>query len=199
MRAAAEVFMEKGYGATSLSQIAEHMGSTKGKIYYYYSSKYELYLDIHMTAMLLTRERCLAARDRETALDRQLWAVVHEQALINLEGSPLNRVAIQGLERFMLRLEDGPLDKVARRLLTLRAEFEAIYVELIRAGMARGLFPADLDPSLNAKWALGVVNWMVVWASPRSRAKRAPDTIARSAADFVLAGLKRGADHQTTS
>lgn len=194
MRAAAEVFMDKGYGATSISQIAEQLGSTKGKLYYYYASKYELYLDIHMTAMLLTTQRCIAARDRETEVDRQLWSVVHEQALINLEGSPITRVAIQGLERFMLRLDGRPADKIARRLLNLRSEFEAIYVGLIEQGVSQGLYPADTDAKLSAKWILGVVNWMVVWSSPRKRAKRSAETIASSAANFALAGL-RGASH----
>jgi AcrR family transcriptional regulator len=190
MRAAAEVFLDKGYGATSINQIAEHMGCTKGKLYYYYASKYELYLDIHTTAMLLTTQRCAAARDRETATDRRLWALVHEQVTIILEGSPIMRVATQGLERFMLRLESGPTDKVARRLLNLRADFEAMYADLIRSGVDEGLFPASTDPQLSAKLALGVVNWMVIWASPRKRAKRTAETISSSAANFVLAGLR---------
>lgn len=191
LRAAAQVFMDKGYGATSINQIAEHMGSTKGKLYYYYSSKYELYLDIHVTALRMATERCLVARDRETSPDRQLWAVVYEQALINLEGSPMIRVAIQGLERYMLRLDENPMDKITRRLVGLRADFETIYIELIERGVRDGLFPADTEASLCAKWVLGVVNWMVVWASPKKKAKRAREEIARSAADFALSGVVR--------
>ncbi|CAN5135999.1 TetR/AcrR family transcriptional regulator [soil metagenome] len=189
LRAAAEVFMDKGYGAASISAIAEHMGSTKGKLYYYYSSKYALYLDIHVTALRIATERCLAARDRETAPDRQLWSIVHEQAMINIEGSPMNRVAIQGLERYMLRLDDSPMEKLTRRLMGLRADFEAIYIEVIELGVREGVFPVDTDASLTAKWVLGVVNWMVIWASPTKKPKRAREEIARSAADFALAGV----------
>lgn len=200
LRAAAEVFMDKGYGATSINQIAEHMGSTKGKLYYYYSSKYELFLDIHITALRLATERCLAARARETAPDRQLWAVVHEQASINIEASPLNRVSNQGLERFMLRTDDDPSGKLTRRLLGLRAEFEQIYVDIIERGAREGVFPADTDAALVAKWVLGMVNWIVVWASPKKKAKRGRDEVARSAADFALAGvLGAGLTRETTA
>lgn len=193
LRAAAEVFMDKGYGAASISAIAEHMGSTKGRLYHYYASKYELYLDIHVTALRIATERCLAARERETAPDRQLWAIVHEQALINIEGSPMNRVAIQGLERYMLRLDDSPADRMTRRLMALRADFEAIYIDVIERGVRDGLFPADTDAGLTAKWVLGVVNWMVIWASSKRKPRRAREEIARSAADFALAGvLRRG-------
>lgn len=191
LRAAAEVFMDKGYGATSINQIAEHMGSTKGKLYYYYSSKYELYLDIHVTALRLATDRCLAARARETAPDRQLWSIVHEQALINLEGSPINRVAIQGLERYMLRLDENPMGKLTRRLLGLRTDFERIYIDVIERGVREGVFPADTDAGLSAKWVLGVVNWIVIWASPRKKPKRARAEVARDAADFALAGVAR--------
>lgn len=194
LRAAAEVFMDKGYGATSINQIAEHMGSTKGKLYYYYSSKYELYLDIHVTALRLATERCLAARARETEPDRQLWSIVYEQALINIEGSPMNRVAIQGLERYMLRLDENPMDKLTRRLVGLRADFEHIYIDVIERGVREGVFPADTDASLSAKWVLGVVNWMVIWASPKKKPKRAREEIARSAADFALSGVVGRAD-----
>lgn len=191
LRGAAEVFMDKGYGATSLSQIAEHLGCTKGKLYYYYSSKFELYLDIHVTALRLVTERCRAARASEGSPDRQLWAIVRQQAHILLEGSPLVRVAIQGLERYMMASDGSPLDRLARQLVGLRAEFEGICIEVIERGTREGAFPADTDARLSVKWVLGVVNWMVVWVSPGKPASRSAETVARSAADFALAGMVR--------
>jgi len=189
LRAAAQVFMDKGYGSASINDIARHMGSTKGKIYYHYSSKYELYLDIHLTALRLAAERCLAARDRESAPDRQLYALVFEQALINLEDSPMNRVAIQGLERNMLRPGGGSLDAGTRRLLELRSEFEQIYVDVIGRGAEQGLFPAGTDARLCARWVLGLVNWIVIWTSPRNSPPSAREHMASSAASFALAGV----------
>jgi len=190
LRAAADVFMQKGYGATSLNEIAERMGSTKGKLYYYYESKYELYLDIHVTALRWATERCIAARDTETEPARQLWAMAQAQAMLNLEGQPMIRVAIQGLERYLMDLGDGPLDKLTRRLIALRSDFEHIYRQAIEEGVRTGAFPADTDASLSAKWVLGTINWIVVWASPRKRPRRPRESIAASAADFVLAGLR---------
>lgn len=193
LRAAAEVFMEKGYGGASLSEIAERMGSTKGKLYYYYESKYELYLDIHETALRWATERCIAARDSEAAPDRQLRAMARSQALLNLEGAPMIRVAIQGLERYLMNAGNGPLDKLTRRLIGRRAEFEEMYREVIGRGVREGVFPAGTDVSLSAKWVLGAINWIVVWASPGKRPGRSRDAIAGSAADFVLGGIMAGA------
>ncbi|HEX2137160.1 MAG TPA: helix-turn-helix domain-containing protein, partial [Microvirga sp.] len=51
LRAAAEVFMEFGYAATSIDAVAERLGATKGRIYHYFGSKAELYFDVQIAAM----------------------------------------------------------------------------------------------------------------------------------------------------
>jgi AcrR family transcriptional regulator len=43
LRAAREVFFEKGYGGTSMSMIAARVGGSKGTLYNYFSSKKELF------------------------------------------------------------------------------------------------------------------------------------------------------------
>src|SRR3546814_4492904 len=44
--AAAGAFMERGYAATTLDDIAALLGNTKGQIYHYYRSKLDLYFDV---------------------------------------------------------------------------------------------------------------------------------------------------------
>ena len=51
LKAAAEVFMEFGFAATSIDAVAERMGATKGRIYHYYRSKADLYFDIQIAAV----------------------------------------------------------------------------------------------------------------------------------------------------
>jgi hypothetical protein len=51
------------------------------------------------------------------------------------------------------------------------------------------VFPATTDASLAAKWVLGMVNWMVIWAKPNKRTKRSKTEVASAAADFALSGL----------
>src|SRR4051812_50087924 len=51
LRAAAELFMEFGYAATSIDAVAERLGATKGRIYHHYRSKADLFLDVQMAAM----------------------------------------------------------------------------------------------------------------------------------------------------
>src|SRR6476660_8217484 len=53
LTAAAKAFMEHGYAATSIDTVAAVLGATKGRIYYCYKSKADLFFDIHREAMLL--------------------------------------------------------------------------------------------------------------------------------------------------
>jgi AcrR family transcriptional regulator len=43
LRAAGELFFEKGYGGTSMSMIAARVGGSKGTLYNYFTSKKELF------------------------------------------------------------------------------------------------------------------------------------------------------------
>src|SRR5919199_18489 len=51
IRAAAQLFMEFGFTATTIDAVAERLGATKGRIYHYYRSKAELYFDVQTAAM----------------------------------------------------------------------------------------------------------------------------------------------------
>jgi AcrR family transcriptional regulator len=58
-RAAAKLFDKKGYLETSLMDISEEAGASKGAIYYYFSSKHEILffiLDTYMDTLLLGLE-----------------------------------------------------------------------------------------------------------------------------------------------
>ena len=51
LRAAAEIFMEYGYAATSIDAVAERLGATKGRIYHHYPSKADLFFEVQIAAM----------------------------------------------------------------------------------------------------------------------------------------------------
>ena len=55
LRVAAELFSEKGYAATSTTELAERLGIKGGSVYYYIDSKEELLFELvagHLRALL---------------------------------------------------------------------------------------------------------------------------------------------------
>src|SRR5690606_29334159 len=79
LRTAAELFMEFGFSATSIDAVAERLGSTKGRIYYHYRSKADLFFDVQVSAMnRLASEVEPIARSASSPLERlSLMAVRH--------------------------------------------------------------------------------------------------------------------------
>ena len=62
---AAECFMEQGFHATSIDDVARRLGATKGRIYHHYPSKIELFFDVHREGMARLFEAVEPARQTE--------------------------------------------------------------------------------------------------------------------------------------
>ena len=102
LRAAAEIFMEYGYAATSIDAVAERLGATKGRIYHHYPSKADLFFEVQIAAMKRINEEVEPiARGPGSPAERLAgMALRHMQVL--LTELPMQKVAVQGLERYLL-------------------------------------------------------------------------------------------------
>lgn len=85
LRAAAEVFNQKGYAAASVREIVEAAGVTKPVLYYYYQSKEGIYLALleeslaRFTRVLAElRETSGTVRERITTLSTTVYALFRE-------------------------------------------------------------------------------------------------------------------------
>ena len=61
LRQAAQVFLEQGYDATSMNQIAERCQITKPGLYYHFKSKQELLFSVMSVALDVLEKNTLAA------------------------------------------------------------------------------------------------------------------------------------------
>lgn len=191
LQAAAELFMLYGYTATSIDKVAERLGATKGRIYHHWQSKADLYFDVQVAAM--TRISAAVepiARGPGTPAER-LAAMALAHARILLTELPVQKVAVQGLERELLGNAggQGAASKRLQAVLRLRDDYERLFAEVIDAGIRDGVF-VDLPPRLATKPFFGVLNWATVWYSQR-RLQSADDVeeLARTLADYAMRGI----------
>ncbi len=63
MRVAAEIFLDEGYAAASMSAIAARLGGSKGTLYNYFPSKTELFAAVMADACFANSEALFAAAD----------------------------------------------------------------------------------------------------------------------------------------
>lgn len=156
--------MQFGYTATSIDAVAESLGATKGHIYYYYRSKAELFFDIQAAAMRRLFE-CVEpiARSKQPALDR-LAAMALRHTEILLTELPMQKVAVQGLERHLFTGAAGM--RQLRAVVKSRDDYEQMFAEVIDECIREGLV-VDLPPKLLTKPFFGAMNWATVWYSQR--------------------------------
>ena len=191
LRAAAEVFMEFGFAATTIDAIAERLGATKGRIYHHYKSKADLFFAVQLAAMeRLKREIEPIARGAGDPESR-LAAMAYRHTLIMLQDLPIQKVAVQGLERQLLGAAQGRQNVPLRTIIRLRDEYEQLFAEVIEQGMRTGRF-VDMPPRIATKPFFGALNWLTLWYSPR-RLQRPEDLeeMARLHTDFAMRGIRK--------
>lgn len=189
--AAAEIFMEFGFAATTIDAIAERLGATKGRIYHHYKSKAELFFAVQIAAMeRLKREIEPIARGAGDA-DTRLAAMAYRHTLIMLQDLPIQKVAVQGLERQLLGAAQGRQSVPLRAVIRLRDEYEQLFAEVIDQGVRAGQF-VDMPPRLASKPFFGALNWLTLWFS-RRRLQRPEELeeMARLLTDFAMRGIRK--------
>jgi AcrR family transcriptional regulator len=156
LRAAAQLFNDKGYHATSLDMVAERLHVTKPTLYYYVKSKEEiLFQCVRLGLELMRAAIAEAAGSGGSALDK-LQAAMHEYALI----------VTMDFGMCLIRVGEDPLAPDSRRKLRrLKAQIDHEFRALIEQGVAEGSL-APCDPKLAAFTLAGALSWIGRWYDP---------------------------------
>jgi AcrR family transcriptional regulator len=190
LRAAAEAFMEHGYAATSIDMVAAVLGATKGRIYYCYKSKADLFFDIFREAMLLNLGTVRPIATGPGSAGERLRRMVEAHLDLVVSHLPLQRVAIQGVEMHMSGSTTPQQRSLLEALIGMRDDYERLFVQVLGEGIAAGEF-RELNIKIAVKLLLGGLNWVCVWYKPRPKetAKTRREFIDESA-NFVLRAVE---------
>lgn len=189
--AAAELFMDLGYTATSIDAIAEKMGATKGRIYHYYRSKAQVFFDVQITAMdhLFAVVEPIARRDLPPDAKLEQMARAHLELM--LRELPIQKVAVQGLQRHLLQAGGFRHARTLQEIATLRDDYEQMFAEVLDEGARQKLFD-DLPPRLLSKPFFGALNWVTVWYRPRRLQENEEiKAIVDALVEFAMRGVRR--------
>jgi AcrR family transcriptional regulator len=177
--------MDHGFDGASIDDIADRLSATKGRIYHYYRRKLDILIDIHLhyLDLNLTEARPLAAAGG-TAADRM--REMSESHVLRI----MKHVAYARVGLFStVQGSAGPhRSKLIDATSKFRSEYEALFVDTLRAGIGSGEF-RKVDPRLTAKPLLGALNWTAVWFSPRTTPTSEYESIASDVAHYAIAGL----------
>lgn len=178
LRAAAQIFQEKGYHAASMQDIAEAVELKKGSLYHHVSSKQEILLALLDEALDLIIERLQAVEAKNLSPSQKLRQSMQAYLSFLAENRSLSSVLI--LEHKSLQPEFSDLH------IPRRDHIEQIWREIIEEGVSCGEFQSQ-QPALTTKALLGVLNWAITWY--REDGPLSPNEIADHFADLFIQGL----------
>ncbi|MFH1175876.1 MAG: TetR/AcrR family transcriptional regulator [Acidobacteriota bacterium] len=153
LRAAVEVFAERGYFAARMREVAKQAGVADGTLYLYFKGKEDLLVSIleeYADAFLLRARRDLASieggRDRLRALiERHLASLENDRAL-----AQVFQIELRHTRRFLRQIAKGKV-----------GEYLQLLQEVIAEGVKSGEFRADVPPDVAARAVFGALDEVV--------------------------------------
>ncbi len=159
LRAAARLFQQQGYDATSMNDVAAALKLSKGGLYHHFQSKDEILFDIMSHAMDITEERVINVVRRIDGVEERLRTLIklHIQVVL----SPEDR------EVTVMLHENHPLPPALRRKINGRKKDYLHFVEnLIAEVQRKRAAPASVTPRAAALALVGMINWIYQWYKP---------------------------------
>jgi AcrR family transcriptional regulator len=177
LHAAAQLFNERGFHATSLDDIAERLHVTKPTLYYYVRSKDEILLECVRAALGMMQAEIAAVRSAGGRALDQLVACMRSYALI----------VTQEFGRCVIRIGEDPLpEPLKRELRGLKADIDGEFRQLLAECVAQGSV-APCNPKMAAFMVAGALSWVGRWYRPDG--ELSPDDIATAGIELLLNGL----------
>lgn len=179
LRAAAKLFADRGYGDSSLTDVARAMGYTKGAIYNYFSSKQEIYDAIIIATLTGLYETAAETVDPASPPAERLrqYMSAHARYLAdNYDAFVTMLVGFSGMANVALK-DDA---------LKLRDAHEGQLRAIIADGIADGTFRTT-DAAMVGRAVLSLLSWMVRWFRPGG--PKSAEDIAADYCELLLGGL----------
>lgn len=177
--AAARLFKEQGYHATTIQDVADNVGMLKGSLYYHIKSKEEL-------LYLVTQEPIRELIERQKKLSES--DLPPRQKIVEFIRSHLQAFDENYPHMFVFLQEKASLaEPVQAEVAGIDFRYESLLEAILCEGVETGQFRCELDVKMMAFSILGVCNWMFKWYSKGGRLTI--DDIAYNMAEIVLNGI----------
>jgi AcrR family transcriptional regulator len=176
LRAALAAFRERGYHATTLDHIAEHVGVRKTALYHYFPDKDAILHACHVDSLAQLERIMTEARALPTPA-AQLRHVIVEHVRVmtdTLDGSPLALEVTALAARHQAEVISG------------RDRYERGIRRIIEQGIRDASF-RRVDAKIATFAVLGAINWVARWFRPEGALDAA--AIGAQFADHLVGGL----------
>ncbi len=177
LRAAAALFNEKGFHATSLDEVAERLYVTKPTLYRYVKNKEEILFECVRLGIETLHEAVESVGSSGgTALEKLMAAIRQYAAIVTMD-----------FGMCVIRVGEDPLPPESRRKLRrLKRAIDYEFRGLIAQGIEEGSI-APCDPKMAAFIVGGALSWIGRWYRPDG--PLSSDEIAEHCIATLMKGL----------
>lgn len=180
LAAAVLLFTQRGYDATSVSDITGRLGVSKAALYHHFSSKEEM-LRIALDSALGSLEQVLETALRSpgpatSRLEQVVTGAVH--------------VLTDELPTVTLLLRVRGNSQVELAAMQRRRTFDQRVAALVAEAQGEGGVRDDIEPALLTRFVFGMINSLVEWYRPEGPVL--PDDIAADVVQVAMTGLRGG-------
>lgn len=178
IQAATRLFLERGFHATSMQDLADSLGMNRGSLYHYIDSKDDLLWSIVSDALEQLRRQVGPVLETDAPPDERLRAAI----LAHLAVASTEQQALSLLQVELRALPPARRDELIAR----RDAYEALWRATVAQGVAEGTF-RPVDVRLATITILAACNWFTQWYRPGG--SLSAEQIGLSVADLMLHGL----------
>lgn len=181
IRHAAELFMEKGYAASSMRDLAQKMGIEAASLYSHIRSKEEI-----------LQHLCF---DMATEFRKSLDEVERQglPASVKLRNGIVGHIKVMAKDltaSAVFMNEHRHLSQpYLREFLLLRINYINRFKDIIEQGIRSGEFKESIDKKLAVMTLFSSLNWMPQWYDPHKNI--VPDDLGQQLSDMLVNGLKK--------
>ena len=176
LKTAAQLFLEKSYGRTSMNDVANRLNITKPALYHYFNNKEDILLECYRLGVGLIEEILNEVADCGNGLQK-VEAFIRSYAT----------VMTVNFGRCVMRLDEGDLTSDARtEVRTYKRKIDRRLRSFIQDGIEDGSI-APCDTKIAAFSIAGALNWICMWYEPNGALS--PEEIATQFARTLTQGL----------
>jgi AcrR family transcriptional regulator len=180
LAAATRLFADRGYDRTSVQEIVESAGVTKGALYHYFGSKEDLLHEIYARVLRLQQERLDAFAHADAPVQQRLRDAAADVVVTTIENLDDASIFFRSMHHL------GPEKK--KQVRAERRRYHERFRALIEEGQRAGVFTADTPADLVVDYHFGSVHHLPTWYRPDG--PLSPQEIAGYLADLLLRALR---------
>jgi TetR/AcrR family transcriptional regulator, cholesterol catabolism regulator len=161
LQAAAALFAEQGYRATSMNDLAARVGLSKPALYHYVRSKEDLLVELYEEVLRANTDSVSAIEAGSRRAIDALREVVVQRVVYTCEHQALLRVFFE---------EEAGLPRSAlEEVLRARRRYEDVVIAIVLRAADQDGLEIGTTPRIYVNALLGAANWVYKWYDPAGR------------------------------